>query len=577
LTGTDQRELSSEQKSKNNGKSIELEEHRLAKSASIVSIAVMGSRILGLIREQVFAAYFGAGFLKDAFTVGFRIPNLLRDLFAEGALSMAFVKTFTDYIEKRQDEEAAWRLASMVMNVVAVVLSLLAIVGIIFSPQLVSFIAHGFSPEKAELAVTLTRIMFPFIVLVAIAAVAMGVLNTKEHFGIPASATTIFNLGSVIGGLILAYWLSGGEWTSNNDPNQIPDASSQWAIIGMAIGTLIGGSLQFLIQVPSLLKVGFRFRPVISFSDPGVRQIMRLMAPAIIGSAAVQVNVLINTSFATKIEGAPSWLDYAFRLMQFPIGIFGVAIGTASVPVISKFAARSDITSLRKTIASSMGLVFFLTIPSACGLIVLSHPIVAMIYQHGVFTIQDTEMVAAALAAYSIGLAGYAAIKVIIPAFYALDSTRIPMIVSIASVIVNSIANYLFLNLFSDIGVTANRLHGYGHVGLALSTSCVALINFFALILILRRRIDGIEGRAIFSSFIKIASASIVLSIVSYATYRWLWVMLGDSSLSARFIEVLIPIVTGGLSFLIMAKILHIQELYKTLEILITPFNQSKD
>src|SRR5438045_7174129 len=223
----------------------------VARSAGIVSIAVMFSRLLGLVREMVFARYFGAGFIYDAYQVAFRIPNVLRDLFAEGALSADLVKVFTDY-QINKSEKEAWHLASLVINALAVVMSVICIIGIIFSRQFIDLIADGFSPEKAALATTLTQIMFPFILLVALAAVAMGVLNTKGIFGIPASASTVFNITSLLFGLAIAYWLSGGGWLSASDKNAVPGAASQRAIIGMAIGTLIGGAAQFLIQVPSL-------------------------------------------------------------------------------------------------------------------------------------------------------------------------------------------------------------------------------------------------------------------------------------------------------------------------------------
>ncbi|HMT06977.1 MAG TPA: murein biosynthesis integral membrane protein MurJ, partial [Pyrinomonadaceae bacterium] len=297
----------------------------VARSAGIVSIAVMFSRVLGLVREMVFAKYFGAGFLTDAFVVAFRIPNVLRDLFAEGALSVAFVKVFTDY-QINKGEKEAWRLASLIFNILAVVLSFICIVGMIFSRQFVELVADGFSPEKIALATTLTQIMFPFILLVALAAVAMGVLNTKGIFGVPASASTVFNIVSMVVGLGLAFWLSGGGWTSSPDKNAIPDAASQWAIIGMSIGTLIGGASQLVMQLPSLHSVGFRFMPVLSLADEGVRKVLALMTPAILGTSAVQINVLINTYFVSSIEGAQGWLNFAFRLMQFPIGLFGVAV-----------------------------------------------------------------------------------------------------------------------------------------------------------------------------------------------------------------------------------------------------------
>lgn len=527
----------------------------VARSAGIVSIAVMFSRVLGLVREMIFARYFGAGFLNDAYQVAFRIPNVLRDLFAEGALSAAFVKVFTDY-QVNKSEQEAWKLASLVMNALAVVLSVITILGILFSRQFVDLIAKGFSPEKAALATTLTQIMFPFILLVALAAVAMGVLNTKGIFGIPASASTVFNVVSIFVGLGMAYWLSGGGWLNSASQDAVPPTTAQWAIIGMAIGTLIGGAAQFLMQVPSLFKIGFRFSPVLSFTDEGVRKVMALMAPAILGTSAVQINVLVNTFFVSDINGGISWLGYAFRLMQFPIGVFGVAVGTASVPVLSRMASEGKFDDFRRTLSSSLKLVFLLTLPSACGLIVLGQPIISLIYEHGgKFTAADTNMTALALAGYAIGLTGYAAIKVLSPAFYALNDAKTPMIIALCSIAVNALASYGFRQVLDS--------YGYGHVGVALATSSVALVNFFALALMMRKRISRIDGGEIIASFLKIAVASIVMSVVCYFSYHFLANQFVAKTLIAKFVEALVPIALGGITFILMAKVLHVEEVSK--------------
>jgi putative peptidoglycan lipid II flippase len=538
----------------------------VAKSAGIVSVAVMGSRVLGLVREMVFARYFGAGFLYDAYQVAFTIPNVLRDLFAEGALSAAFVKVFTDY-QLQKSEEEAWRLASMVLNALIVVLSVFVLLGILLAPYFVPLLASGFSPEKAQLTVVMTQIMLPFILLVAMAALAMGVLNTKGRFGVPASASTAFNVISIIGGLIFAFWLSGGNWDKPVDKEAIAGISAQWAIIGMAIGTLIGGAAQFLIQVPSLWRVGFRFSPLISFTDEGVRKVMRLMAPAILGTSAVQINVLVNTVFVTEIHGGRSWLSYAFRLMQFPIGIFGVAIGTAAIPALSRLASQNDIAGFRKTLSDSIGLVFFLTLPSACGLVVLSEPIIRLLYERGVFKPSDTPMTAYALAGYTIGLTGYAAIKVLSPSFYALDDAKKPMIIALCSIVVNAIASYFFMRAFSQIGVSPDHPHGFGHVGVALATSTVALVNFIALAYFMRRRIQRINGRKMLNSFIRIAIASALLSAASFGAYYELTRVMGTEGLLVRIIEVFVPIALGGGVFLAAAKLLGVKELNSAYDI----------
>lgn len=542
----------------------------VTRSAGIVSVAVMFSRVLGLVRETIFARYFGAGFLYDAFLVGFRIPNLLRDLFAEGALSAAFVKVFTDYQIKNSESEA-WRLASLVFNGLAVVLSAVTILGIVFSPAIVNIITynylgspdHFYPAEKAALAVTLMQIMFPFILLVALAALAMGVLNTKGRFGIPASASTAFNIASIIFGLGFAFWLSGGDWERSTDTLVVPSDAAQWAIIGMSIGTLIGGGAQFAIQVPSLLKVGFRFSPRLSFRDEGVRRVMRLMAPAIIGTSAVQVKVVVDTIVASGIDGGVSWLSYSFRLMQFPIGVFGVAIGTAAIPTLSRLVAEEKISEFRATLSGAIKLVFLLAVPSACGLIVLGGPIISLIYERGEFTVFDTDMTAWALAAYSVGLAGYAAIKVLSPSFYALDDARTPMYVSLGSIFIHVPLSFGLMTLFSGFGVTTERVSGYGHVGVALATSIVSLFSFLALSLLMRRKIKRFDGRDILLTFLKIAAASAIMSLAAYGSYHLLAGQFAVGGFFAKAIGVLAPIFIGGIVFLAAAKLLRIDELEK--------------
>lgn len=532
----------------------------VARSAGVVSIAVMFSRVLGLVRETVFARFFGAGFLYDAFVVAFKIPNILRDLFAEGALSAAFVKVFTDYQIKKNEVEA-WRLAALIFNVLAVVMSGITILGILIAPYVIPLLAWNFPPEKAALAVTLAQIMFPFILLVALAALAMGVLNTKGRFGVPASASTAFNIAAIICGLGFAYMLSGGGWEVSDNKSLVPSAAAYWAIIGMAIGTLMGGAAQLLIQIPSLLAVGFRFSPLLNFSDPGVRRIMRLMGPAIIGTSAVQVKVLVDILVVSGIEGGNSWLSYAFRLMQFPIGVFGVAIGTAAIPALSRLASEDNTAKFRNTLSDALKLVFLLTIPSACGLIVLGEPIISLIYEGGNFHSVDTQMTSWALSAYSIGLAGYAAIKVLSPSFYALDDARTPMYVSIASIAVHAPTSFGMMYLLSTVGVTPERPDGFGHVGVALATSTVALVNFCALTFLMRRKIGRINGRDIVVSFLKIAIASAAMSVVCYFSYGYLADLFVQKTFLVRSIEAFVPIGLGGLTFLGVAKLLRVQEI----------------
>jgi putative peptidoglycan lipid II flippase len=332
----------------------------------------------------------------------------------------------------------------------------------------------------------------------------------------------------------------------------------------MSIGTLIGGAAQFLMQLPSLHKVGFRFIPALSFTDPGVKRVMSLMGPAILGTSAVQVNVLVNTFFVSGIEGGISWLGYAFRLMQFPIGIFGVAVGTASIPVLSRMASEGKTRDFRDTLSSSINLVFLLTLPSACGLIVLGEPIIRLLYSHGgAFKESDVPMTALALSGYAIGLTGYAAIKVLSPAFYALDDAKTPMMIAVASILVNVVASYVLMNWLSHVYVSPATPSGIGHVGVALATSCVALVNFFALAIMMRKRIGRLNGRDIFSSFIRIAAASAAMSAVCYFSYHYLTASFHSKPFSIKLIETFVPIGLGGLTFVVAAKLLGVTELEK--------------
>jgi len=520
----------------------------VARNAGVVSLAVMGSRVLGLVRDQVFAIFFGAGLHYDAFLAAFRIPNLLRDLFAEGALSAALVTTFTQVLATKGHDEAI-RLSNRVASLIILVITAISVIGWWYAPAIVRILAPGFYdvPGKAELTITLTRIMIPFLLFVALAAQAMGILNALGRFGIPAFASAFFNVGSIVGGLLLGF--------------VVGPALGLSAIEGMAYGTLLGGFLQFAVQWPSLLRVGFSYRPMISVSDPGVRQIFRLMGPAILGTAAVQINVLVNTNFASAIvdpatgaiaNGPVSWLSYAFRFMQFPIGVFGVAIATAALPPLSRSSAQADYPEFRKTLAHALALVFLLCIPSAVGLAVLGRPIVALIFEHGRFTAFDTVQTGDALAAYAIGLAGYAALKVLSPAFYALGDARTPMLISLGSIAVNYVMNSLLVGSF-------------GHVGLAFSTSTVALINFLLLALFMRRRVGPLEGSGLGSKLLKIVAASIPLAVVAWLVNEWCG-SLPLAGILLKLVSVLASITLAAIVFYAACRLLRVAELDEALD-----------
>ncbi len=514
------------------------------RSAGIVSAAVFLSRITGLLREMVMARLFGAGQSYDAFLLGFRIPNLTRDLFAEGALSSAFVPVFTQYLATKGKREAA-ELSKLVATALLMVVGGLCVLGIIFSPQLVWLLASGFArvPGKFELAVSLTRVMFPFLLLVALSAQAMGILNAMNQFGVPALSSTFFNMGSVLFGLTFGYTV--GRWMGVS------------LVMSMAFGVVFGGAVQWLFQVPSLYRAGITYWPRINFAHPGLRNILRLMGPAILGNAAVQINVLVNTNFASSItdaaghviNGPVSWLSYAFRFMQLPLGLFGVAIASATLPAISRSAALQQMDEFRLTLSRSLGMVLLLTIPSSVGLAVLGPSMIGAVYQWGKFKASDTHQTAMALACYAVGLAGYSAIKILAPAFYALNDARTPMLVSLVSILVN-------LGMAS----TMVKLAGLGHLGLALSTSAVALFGSMALFLLLRKRIERMHGRALALSVVKILCASAAMGVVCYFSSREVHQILGMRKIG-QIVDLAVSIPAGGLVYYGVCRVLRVAEL----------------
>jgi putative peptidoglycan lipid II flippase len=506
------------------------------KAAGVIGLAVMCSRVLGLAREQVCAALFGGGAAMDAFTVAFRIPNLLRDLFAEGALSTAFVTTFSKTIA-REGDQAAWRLADKVATLTMLVLGALCVLGMVFSRQLVAVLAPGFDFVKAEHTALLTQIMFPFILLVSLAALVMGMLNAKSIFGRPAMASSFFNLGSIVGGVALGYLY---------DP-----AFGPRALIGLAIGTLIGGALQLTVQLPPLKGLGYRFHPDIRWRDPGVVAILALMGPAVIAASTTQINVLINSMFASTLgDGAIFWLAIAFRLMQLPLGLFGVALGTVTLPLLSRLVVAGEMGAFRAELARALRLMFLLTIPSTIGLMMLAEPIISVLYQHGRFNAYQAAQAGGALRFYAVGLAGYAALKVLVNAFYALDRRKTPMIVSFLAVGLNLLFNWIF----------TFRL-GWGHRGLAFSTGCVATCNFLLLYVLMQRHLSGLESRRMLAMLVKTGVAGAALAAVCAASDRWLLAGWATQALWSKTLALTATVVAAGSAFVVCAAALRVEEL----------------
>ncbi len=511
----------------------------MVSSAGKVASATAFSRVLGLIREQVVAVLFGAGMLTDCFVAAFRIPNLLRDLFAEGALSSAFVPVFKEQLVKR-DKMDAFRLANVTISVLLLVVGLAVSLGIIFSPQLVYISAKGFTsnPEKFDLTVNLTRLMFVYLLLVSVSAVLMGILNSTGRFGIPALSPALFNLGMILTPVLLYEYFNAPIYT-------------------LALGVIIGGMGQLVFQLPSMHRIGFRFRLIFDFYDDGLKRIIKLIAPMMLGLSASRINILINTLLASfLIEGSISYLNFAYRLMHFPLGVFAVALGTVALPRASEDVARGDHPALTRTFAEAFGLNMFLVIPSAAFLAVFGKDVVKLIFQYGAFDATDTLNTARALFYYSFGLIGFAGVRVVAPVYYALGDSKRPMLYSILAVAVN-------------IGLNFALIPFLNFAGLAAATGAAGLANMGLLLANLKRKIPGLSFKPVLYQSIKtIAASGIAVTatkvLVTVVDFRQVF---GLKGFPGNLAVVLVEIAGLALGYLVFSIFFKLEELPKVISI----------
>jgi len=468
----------------------------LAGSATLAGLATLTSRVLGLARETVLAALFGAGNEMDAYLVAFRIPNLTRDLFAEGAMSSAFVPTFTNELTRRGKDEA-WRLANNVVTTLLVATTAIAVAGMIFARPLVAAYAGDFStiPGKLDLTVMLARIMLPFLPLVAVAAVMMGMLNSLHHYFVPALSPAMFNVASIVCAVVLV---------------PLMPLVGLPRITAIAFAVLLGGIGQLVVQWRPLQAEGFRYRPRLNVRESSLVRVILLMGPGTLGLAATQVNLFVNTQLATSEgTGAVSWLNYAFRLMYLPIGLFGVSIATAVLPQAARRAAAGEMDALRDTVTRGLALMLTVNIPAMFGLIALSEPIVKLLFEHGRFLHADTVATAEVLRLYAAGLVGYSMVRILSPVFYAIGRSRVPVLVSVASIALNLALNVLLVRLM-------------GIRGLALGTSIAAIVNAAILLVVLRTALGTIGAAHLTRTIARTAIAATAMALTAYAVHHWL-------------------------------------------------------
>lgn len=459
------------------------ETHSVVKAAGLIGVATFSSRILGFVRDMVLARLFGATPATDAFFVAYRIPNLLRELFAEGSMSAAFIPVFTEYHTLKTKRDA-WELASATFTTLLTIVTAVTLIGILAAPGIVWLLAPGFreSPDQLALTTLLTQVMFPYLIFISLAALAMGILNSLRAFAAPAFSPVFFNIFTIACMLFLAPWL--------------PEP-----IIGVAIGIVVGGLAQFAMQLPGLkgrgMLFGLRFQP----GHPGVKRIGTLMVPSLLGLSVTQINITVSTILASYFSGGPTYLFYGMRLIQFPLGIFGVALTTAILPTLSAQAARGALDELRTTIGFGLRMIFFIILPAMLGLILLRQPIVHLVFEHGSFTKADTLATATALLCYAVGLWAFAGVRIIVSAFYSLQDTRTPAVTAGIAVGAN-----IFLSLWLMTLLDA--------AGLALATALASMLNGSILVAVLHRRLGRVDWGSIVRSACRVLGACIPMALI---------------------------------------------------------------
>ncbi|MGB4504905.1 MAG: murein biosynthesis integral membrane protein MurJ [Syntrophaceticus sp.] len=502
------------------------EREKIARAVGIISIAMVVARILGYVRDALLYYIFGQNRVTDIYNAAFSIPDFIYMILIGGALSSAFIPVFGGYIAKGEEEEG-WQVASIMLNLVVVLMVAAITLGMIFTPQLINLLVPGFNAGEMDMTVYLTRIMFFQTFFMGLSGVTVGILNSYKHFSAPALGSVLYNLSVVvIGGLL----------------------GPRIGIVAFAIGVVVGAVLNLAVQLPPLLRLGIRYRPVLDLSHPGIRQIGVLVFPVLIGLSVSQFNLFVSQNLASGLPGGQlAALRTAQRIMQLPIGIFAVAIGTAIFPTLTEQSARQEMAEFRRTFSLGIRAINFLTIPCVAGLIAIGLPAIRLFFQMGKFTPESTLATSTALFYYSFGIIGYAGSQVLNRVYYSLKDTKTPVVVGIATVFLN-----IILNLW--------LVKPMGHNGLALAYSLVGIVNMLALLFLLRAKLGYIDGRRIAFSAIGSAAASLATGGVAYLVVNQLQGLLGIATKTAQLISVGGAVAAGVLVYFLLASLMRLEE-----------------
>ncbi|PKM83050.1 MAG: murein biosynthesis integral membrane protein MurJ [Firmicutes bacterium HGW-Firmicutes-14] len=485
--------------------------NKVAKAAGILMVAMMLSRVLGYVREAVLASAFGASWQTDAFLAAFTVPDLLYDLLVGGVLSSAFIPVFTSYLATDREEEA-WEVASTMINLIVMVMAVCIALGMVFTVPLTKLVAYKFSGETLDLAVRLTRTMFPAFVILALNGLIMGLLNSYKHFTAPAVGSVVYNMCIIAFGLGL---------------------SQRFGIMAFAIGVVVGHGVNFLIQLPALVQKGLRYKFALNLSHPGVRKMFILMVPAMLGLAANRVNLIVNQTIASGIsDGSITALRLANRLMWLPLGVFAGSIAVAVFPTLTSYAAREEMKEFKQTLSMGIRSIFLIIVPASVGLAVLSIPIVRLLFERGQFSPAATQVTAYALVFYCIGLFAQSAVWVITRAFYAMHDTVRPLLIAVTTILINIALNLLLRPVLEERG-------------LALAYSVTGIYNMVVLLWFLRRKIGALGMRKIIRSFVLVTAASVVMGVVTYGTAHYLGIYLDMDKTVNQAAQVGVSIIIG--------------------------------